>query len=817
LRALRAQVHTGRGQAVGIVGDPGIGKSRLLTALRQALADRALTYLEGRCLSYRQGTPLHLVRALLRQVCALPEEAPPAALTTQVHQCLQEMALDVADDAQYLLHLLGVPGAADGLLTLSPHALATRTLAIFLQLLLRKSQQVPLVIAVEDLHWIDATSEAWLTALVDQLAGAPVLLLGTYRPGYRPPWLDKSYATQLALQPLPPRDSRRIVHTIVGRDQVPAPLVQRLLARADRNPFVLEELAYTVLEHGAERAPWPMPETIQAVLTARIDHLPPTAKRVLHLAAVLGKDVPLALLEAMAALPPPTLLQGLQHLQAAEFLALTHLLPAPAYTFKHALTQEVAYTSLLPGTRQAYHQRLAEVLTTQCPDLGASQPELVAHHSMEAGLQAQAVGYWHQADQYAVQRSAHVEAIQHFTRGLEALAALPGTPAHTEHELRLRMALGASLMTTQGFASPEAADAYARAYELCQALGESPWLLPVLQGLWRWYFVRGELCQAQALAEQLLAVPQPQHDPARQIGGHNALGLSLFVRGELMPARTHLEHVLTHYDPQQPHTLAFLYGQDPGVVGLTHAAVVLWMLGYPEQAVQRSQEALSLARTLAHPFSLAFTLAQVAFLHQLRREYAEARALAEEVITLAATQGFPLLVAAGTIQQGWARVWQEHDAEGIAQMSQGIAAWRATGAALHLPRALATLAEAQAQAGRIEDGLTVLAEAFRLVEAHEERYYAAELHRLMGTLLLRRSIDHHAEAEPCFHQALAIARQQQARLLELRATVSLGRLWHQQGQHDAARRMLTEVCGWFTEGWDTVDLQEAKTLLEKLG
>ena len=724
----------------------------------------------------------------------------------------------VADDAPYLLHLLDVPGAADGLPTLSPHARTTRTLAIVLQLLLRKSQQSPLVIAVEDLQWIDATSEAWLTALVDQLAGAPLLLLATYRPGYRPPWLDKSYATQLALQPLTPRDSRQIVQAIVASDQVPAPLVQRLLALADGNPFFLEELAYTVLEQGTEQASWRIPETIQAVLTARIDRLPPTAKHVLHLAAVMGKDVPLSLLEAVAALPAPTLQQGLQHLQAAEFLLATHRMPTPAYTFKHVLTQEMAYASLLPCTRQAYHQRIAQALTAEFPDIVASQPELVAHHAMAAGLHGQAVGYWHQAGQRAVQRSAHVEAIHHFRRGLEALSALPVTPERTAHELRIQIALGASLMTTQGFASPEAADAYTRAHALCQEIGDSPQLLPVLQGLWRWYFARGQVRQAQALAEQLLAVPQPQHDPARQVGGHNALGMSLFLRGELLPARTHLEHVMTRYDPQQHHALAFLYGQDPGVVCLTHMALVLWALGYPAQAVQRSQEALTLARTLAHPFSLAMALAQMAFVHQLRRAYQEAGALAEELITLASEQGFPLWLAAGTSQQGWARVWQEQDeAGGIAQMCQGIAAWRATGAAMHLPHALAKLAEAYAKAGRIEDGLTVLAEAFRLVEAHEERYYAAELHRLKGTLLLQRSADPHTEAEACFHQARAIARQQQARLLELRATVSLGRLWHQQGQHDAARRMLTEVYGWFTEGWDTVDLQEAKTLLEELG
>jgi predicted ATPase len=511
----------------------------------------------------------------------------------------------------------------------------------------------------------------------------------------------------------------------------------------------------------------------------------------------------------------------------AELLYQRGLPPQATYLFKHALIQDAAYQSLLKSTRQRYHNQIAQVLEEHFPETKETQPELLAHHYTEAGLTAQAIPYWQQAGQRAVQRSANVEAIAHLTKGLELLKTLPDTSERAQQELTLQITLGQPLIATKGYAAPEVGVVYSRARELCRQVGETSQLFPVLRGLWAFYNVRAEYKTARELGEQCLTLAQRVQDPALLIEAHYALGNTLFLLGEFASVRAHLEQGIAVRDPQQHRFRTFLYGQGPRVGCLSYAAVVLWCLGYSDQALKRSHEALTLAYELSHPFSLAFALLTAAMFHQLRREWQTVHEQAEAIITLCADQGFSYFLAVGTILRGWALTEQGQEEEGIAQMRRGLAAYRATGAELNRPSFLALLAEAYGKAGKAEEGLTVLAEALDLVDKTGACVSEAELYRLKGQLTLQQfgvqsselptpNSQAEAEAEACFLKAIAIARRQQAKSLELRATVSLARLWQQQGKHHAARNILSEIYGWFTEGFDTKDLQEAKALLEEL-
>jgi predicted ATPase len=437
-----------------------------------------------------------------------------------------------------------------------------------------------------------------------------------------------------------------------------------------------------------------------------------------------------------------------------------------------------------------------------------------------------AIHYLQHAGENAKRRSAHREAISLLTKGLELLKTLPDTSDHAQQELTLQITLGSALVVTRGYAVPEVVKAYTRARELCQHLGETPQLFPTLWGLWIFYLVRGELQTARELGEQLLSLAQRAQDPVLLLEAHDALGQTFFCRGEFAPARAHLEQGIALYDPQQHRALAFMYGeQDPGVGCLNHVARTLWFLGYPEQALGRIQESLTLAQELSHPHNLAITLFFAALVHQYRREVQAVQERAEAVIRLSTEQGFPTGLAWGTFLRGWALAEQGQAEEGIAQVRWGTAAWQATGAEVELTYYLVLLAEAYGKAGQADKGLAALADAPAMIDKTGDQRWETEVYRLKGELLLAQEgsrlqavglREKTEEAEECFHKAIEGARKQQAKSLELRATISLARLWQRQGKHHVARNMLSEIYGWFTEGFDTKDLQEAKTLLEEL-
>jgi class 3 adenylate cyclase/predicted ATPase len=844
LHARLAHVAQGQGQVLGIAGEPGIGKSRLLAEWRRSLAGQLVTYREGHCFPYSSTTPYLPVRDLFRQGCGCTEADGAEGCTAKVHRYLDNAHLLSEDNASLLFQLLDVPVDGEWLTRFSPQEHKVRTFALLQHLVLHDCRHQPLVLAIENLHWIDATSEAWLTALVEHLDGAAILLVVTHRPGYRPPWLAQSVATQVALPRLLPEESLTVVQSVLQTTPLPVPLLQTIITKAGGNPFFLEQLAWTVHEQGPHTEVLGLPETIQTVLAARLDRLPSIAKRLLQTAAVIGTEVAVPLLQAVADLPTEALDQALAYLQAAECLTEMPLVPERRYTFKHALLQEAAYQSLWRSARQQLHQHIAQVLERQFPEISAAQPQLLAQHYAEAGQPAQAIPYWQRAGQRALERSAHTEAIRHFTHGLALLPALADTPEGIQHEVVLQTALGSALIATKGYAAPEVAHAYARAHVLCQRVGagpgdpaptqsrQTPQLFAALRGLWVLKEAQAEPQPAREIGEHLLALAQRLHDTALLVEAHRALGNSFFWLGAFAAAQTHLEQALALYDPQHHRTLAVRYGTDPGVVCRSYGAWALWLLGYPTQALQGSRQGLTCAQALAHAESLAVALTWAIHLHQARREFQVAQTYAEALLALATERGFPYWYAEGTILRGHTLATQGQAEEGTAQIRQGLSAYRATGATLGQSYFLSQLAEAYGWSGRVEAGLETLAEARRLVDTTGECFYEAEIARLTGDLLLQTGLQRVAsgrrtpraarhpsrvaEAERYFHQALTVARHQQAKSLELRAATSLARLWQWQDKRAEAYDLLAPIYDCFTEGFDTADLQDAKALLAEL-
>jgi class 3 adenylate cyclase/predicted ATPase len=823
-----AQLQEGLGRVVVVSGEAGIGKSRLVQVLRDRLAATDHTRIECRCAPHAQHSAFYPIITHLERALALTRADAPDEKVRKLEGALAQHAFPLAEGVPLFTALLSLPLPPRYTpLNLTPQQQRQQTLAALLTWLLEETARQPVLFVMEDLHWVDPSTLEFLHRLVDQGATTRILVLLTCRPEFTVPWTGRSHLTQLILTRLPRPQVEHLVTRVAGAKALPPEVVQQIVAKTDGVPLFVEELTKMVMESGllqeredryALTGPLPalaIPTTLQDSLMARLDRLS-TVKAVAQLGATIGRQFTYELLHAVAPLDEVALQHGLRQLVDAELVYQRGVGSQAFYLFKHALIQDAAYQSLLRSTRQQYHQRIAQVLEAQFAELVETQPEVLAHHYTEAGLSERAVMYWHCAGQHAIKRSAHVEAISHLRKGLEVLQGLPETPERTQQELTLQIDLGPPLISTQGYAAPEVEQAYTRARELCQQVGETPQLFSVLHGLWLFYFVRGELQTGYELGEQLLTLAQRVQDHAFLLEAHRALGTILFFRGELASAHAHLEEGATLYDFRQHRSLTFLYGQDSKVTCLGYAAWALWLMGYPDQAQARSHEMLTLAQELAHPFTLVFALQWAAYVHRFRREGPLLQKRVEEVVTLAREHGFAQRVATGTILQGGVLADLGQRQEGIEQMCQGLAALRATRAGLGLPYYSSMLIEAYGAVGRVSEALGMLDETLALVDKYGERYWEAELHRLKGELLLARSAENQAEAETSFHHALDMARRQQAKSLELRATMSLARLWQQQGKRQEAYDLLAPIYHWFTEGFDTADLQDAKTLLDEL-
>jgi predicted ATPase/class 3 adenylate cyclase len=818
----------GQGQAFSITAEAGVGKSRLLYEFRKAVTNEDITFLEGRCLSYSRGIAYHPTIDILKANFDIRERDGDAQIREKVMRGLKILGAEEAWTLPYLLELFSVKESGIDKIPMSPEAKKDRIMEAVKRITIKGSEIRPVILAYEDLHWMDKSSEDVLKHVLESIPGARVLMIFTYRPEFVHTWGGKSYHNQVNLNRLSNRESLIMVAYLLGTEEIDRDFEELILEKTEGVPFFIEEFIKSlqdlkIMEKKDNKYYLAknikdlfIPSAIQDMIMARVDSLPEGAKGVLQSCSVAGREFSHDLIERVMGLSETELLSHLSVLKDSELLYERGIYPQSTYIFKHALIQDATYQSLLKSTRQKYHRKIAQVLEKNFAETMETQPELLAHHYTEAGLNEQAVGYWQQASKRAAQRSAHVEAINHLTKGVEVLMTLPENLERSRQELDMQITLGPVLMAVKGVASPDTERAYARARELCHQVGETPKLFPVLYGLWSFHVSRLESQATRELADQIFSLAQRSQDPGLLLEAHRVLGQTMYFFGEPAPAREHLEQGMALYDPQQHRTHAFVYGQDPGVLCRSIVAVTTWLLGYPDQALQSTLEALTLAQEINHPFSLVSALLLAAGVYHCRREAQAVQKRIEASIALSTELGFTQWLAYGRIYRGWALMAQGERAEGITQMRQGLDVYRALGGNVQRSYFLEMLAEAYGKVEQPKEGLTVLVEALAMVENTGQYLWEAELHRRKGELLLMQQGQKVGEAEECLRQALDIAHRQQAKSLELRAAMSLSRLWQQQGKQREAHQLLAEIYGWFTEGFDTADLKEAKILLEEL-
>jgi predicted ATPase len=679
----------------------------------------------------------------------------------------------------------------------------------------------------EDAHWIDPTSLELFGRIVDRIPSLRVLLIVTFRQEFEPPWIGRPYVTALTINRLAEREVSTMIDRVVGNKFLPASVRQAIIERTDGIPLFVEEMTKAVLEAGNEGAaeqtvaavPSPalaVPASLHASLMARLDRLG-SAKEIAQIGAAIGREFAPDLLAAVVRKPEAEFNSALDRLIAAGLLFQQGVPPQATYMFKHALVQDAAYGTLLRNRRQQLHARIAATLEGQFPEIVETQPELMARHCAEAGLVEKAVGYWTLTGEWAVKRDANAEATRHFRRALELLEKQPETAERGEAELKVLTKLGPALQQTRGFGAPEVETAYLRARELCEQLGEPVELFQALWGLWLNSIGRERWDMARPIADELLTVAQRLDDRALLLEAHHAMCPTTLWVGDPQLARTHGEQGMALYDREQHQSLAFLFGNhDPGVCCRMHSAMALWFLGYSQKAVERSRTGIAMARELSHIGTLVNELPFAGIIHQLRREAPAVREIAESLIVLSTEHGFPQWLAFGKVLDSWAQAEQVDDVGLVAQLRGAIGNYRAQNE-LYLPYFLVLLAAIELIYEKADEGFATVSKALEMTERTGSRLMDPELYRLKGELLLlSRGPGPEPDAELAFRHAIEIARRQNTRSWELRASASLARLLSRQGKRNEARQTLAALFGWFTEGFDTLDLKEAKALLDEL-
>jgi predicted ATPase/class 3 adenylate cyclase len=833
-----AQARAGHGGGVLVAGEPGIGKSRLIWALQQHVAQSPDAFLiRLACLPYFANTAFYPIIQLLERVLEFGPDDTVEQRLDKIDGLLAQYGFDLPSVVPLLAKLLAVP-FEDRYRPRDVPADRQRQMTIdaLVNLTLIRAAHQPVLFVVEDLHWADPSSLDVLTQLIERVPQTRQLVVFSFRPEFVPPWSDGARLERVNLNRLDRDASVRIVTEIAGMP-LPRELLGQLVGKADGVPLYLEELTKLVVEQGLIRhgngqldpaRPLPVlaiPATLADSLTARLDRLT-DAKGVAQLGAAIGRQFSYELLAAVSktivTVDSGALDRNLARLVDAGLLFVEQDPRGTSYTFKHALIQDAAYASLLRTTRLQYHQHIAQALSEHFPAAVETAPELLARHYTQAGMIAESVPCWLRAGERALHASANPEAIAHLTTGLDLLVDLPAGPERAGVELQFRLTLGPAYMAIRGYAAPEVEACYQRARELCRELGDTPQLVPVLHGLWTYHIVRAQHASAFALGKQVLELGAATNDDALLLQGNMEVGWSHFFLGELEQAREHLERVLVLYDHERHSSHVFTYGDNPATSARSNLAQVLWLLGYPDQSLRYSEENLVILRSLlvSHPYSVAFGLDLAAVVRQYRNDAPATRALVDEALMLSEAHGLAFIDAMASILKGWVLAQQGDLTEGVAQMRHGLAAQVATDAELARPYWLCLIAEACLETGAAREGLALLDEAEVAVERTQERYWEAEIYRLRGRLVLAASepIAPAAvrSAEASYRRALEVARRQRARSLELRAAVSLSQLWQAEGRAREARELLAPICAWFSEGRETLDLQAAAALLTQL-
>jgi class 3 adenylate cyclase/tetratricopeptide (TPR) repeat protein len=825
-----SKAKTGEGQVVLISGEPGIGKSRLTAALLERIAAEPHTRLRYFCSSQHTDSALYPIISQMERAAGFAHDD---GLQTKLDKLDAVLALASTSkqDAALFAEMLSLPN--DGrypALDLTPEQRRQKTLNALTAQMEVLARQKSLLMIFEDAHWTDPTSLEAFGRTVDRIKSLRVFLIITYRPEFEPPWIGRPYVTALTINRLAERDIAALIDRVVGNNDLPANIRQDIIERTDGIPLFVEEMTKAVLEaedEGAtERAvaviPSPsvaVPASLHASLMARLDRLG-SAKEVAQIGAVIGREFPHALMAAVAHKKEAELRSALDRLIDAGLLFRQGSAPHATYLFKHALVQDAAYGTLLREPRRALHARIGETLESQFPEIAESQPELLARHYTEAGLIEKAARLWGTAGQRSLARSALVEAAEQLTRALAQIDALPATPELRREQIKLQAALITPLGWVKGPTAPETIAAAERAcllVEQAEARGEPPddplIQFSALYGLWNAVPFNGDVCRG--LAAQFLALAAKQQTTAPRVIGHRMMGNTLFYIGEFVEAKAHLDKGLALYNAAEHRRLATRFWVDSRIVMLCWRSLAVWVLGYPATAISDSDQAIGDGRDIGQAGSLMYALLLPSYTHTFCGNCATATALLNEVTDLADEKGSLVTKALGALVR--AEIFSLNDNATAALQSNidGLNAFRSTQQTVFIPIYLSWLARTYAKLGRFDDAWSCIGEAVTAIETRKETWCEAEVNRVAGEIVLGSPAGDLLKAQAYFERALALAQQQQAKSWELRAAMSLARLWRDQGKVQQARELLAPVYGWFTEGFDTRDLKEAKALLRE--
>jgi class 3 adenylate cyclase/predicted ATPase len=813
------RAQQGDGQLVLIIGEPGLGKSRLIEEFHTRLRETPHTWVEWSCSQLLQNTPLHPVAEWGRQHFG-GADVPAERRLADLESTFTLIKLDPVEYAPLLAPLLDVPLPQERSLTFAPDELRRRQLAALTNMVMAGACVQPVVLAVEDLHWADPTTLDVLRGIAERGALVPLFVLITTRPEFRPPWGMRSHHGMIALAPLDRHQVQNMVGALTARQALPKEVIDGVTERAGGVPLFVEEVTRFLLERGDQGGVLAIPPTLQQSLTARLDRLGP-AREVAQIGAVIGRDFSYQLLRAVSGLEDAPLQTALDRLAEADILLVQGVPPDADYRFKHALIEEAAYENLLKNRRQVLHRRVAEALRN---DAGAvAEPELLAHHFTQAGHSEAAIEWWGKAGQRSLERSALVEAIEQFKRALGQIATLPPTPALRREQIKLQVALIVPLGHVKGLAAPETRAAAEQArllIEQAEAFGEAPedplLLFSALLGSWNVNLLAFNGAALREHAAQFLALAENQGTTVPLLIAHRVMGISLVCTGDITNGRAHLDKVIALYQPAEHRPLTTRFSVDARVAALHYRSMALWFLGYPEAALTDADHALGDAREIGHAITLMSALALTSITHIQCGNYEKANALNDELTVLADETGSSFWKALGMAQRGMLFALTGRAADTVHTITSALTAWRSTGSTAFVPSYLPYLASAHAEIGQLDDAWRCIREATTAIETTNERLSEAEIHRTAGEIALKSPAPDPTKAESYFERALAVARQQQTKSWELRAAMSMARLWRDQGKRDEARDLLAPVYGWFTEGFDTRDLKEAKALLDEL-
>lgn len=807
---------SGEGQAVLLAGEAGIGKSRMIRALYEQIADDRPFRLNYQCAPHRTNSAFYPIIRRLERACRFSADDTPEGKFNKLEAYLQRTSDNPVAVAPFFAALLSLPGEDRyGPLELTAQQQRERIIAALVEQVLALAQQRPALFILEDAHWVDPSTETLIGEILAAIGPAAVMVLITHRPVYLPVWKGSPHLTSIAMNRLSREQGMEIVRAIGGTSLAEV-VAGRILARADGVPLYVEELTKSVMEAGTtanrKGEDVEVPATLQASLMARLDRLG-NAKEVAQIGAVIGRVFQHRLIEAVAEAPAASLNAALERIVASELLFRRGSPPDAVYTFKHALVQDSAYASLLRSRRRQLHARIAAVLKESFEETASLEPEVLAHHYTEAEDFDKAFLSWRQAAGQAVARSAHREAIQHLNNCLDVLEVLPEAQQRRNREFDIYTALGHSLLATKGYAATEVADAYGKALELCDQAEQTSTRTSVLTGLFFFHINRPDFAAAFEVAEELVSITQDSEDQYTKVEASTARGMTHFWCGRLDAALADLQPASGRYrpEPARPRDR-----HDAGVGCLHYLAWTLWYMGYPDKARATCDGMLSLAKELSHPLSTVYALTTGSTVHILLNEGQQAQVLAERAVDVATDYGFDFWLAIANIRLGEAFIVQEKFIEGIDHYLQSIADKQATGSVLGRSIQGAFLASAYRQTGQPARGLELLDKTLAEIQRSGERNFEAELYRVKGELIGAAFDRDAAAAENLFLQGLEVAREQQAKSLEIRSATSLARLWGKSGKREQALQLLSGVYGWFSEGFDTRDLNDAKAMLEAL-